>query len=95
MLDSKHKFLTGLVLISLCGLNTPQAAAQQKPQSKETGGGETPEVAMRFSEVVRAKNAKGAVVPLKVEVKSWTVSRSDRALKLYLAVSPNPSVRCR
>ena len=80
MLDSKRKFLTGLVLI--CGLNTLQAAAQQKPQSKQSGGGETPEVAMRFSEMVRSKNAKGAVVSLKVEVKSWTVSRSARAFEM-------------
>jgi hypothetical protein len=82
MLDSKRKFLTGLVLISLCGLSPLHAGAQQKPQSNESGGGETPAVATRFSEVVRAKNAKGTVVPLKVEVRNWTVSRSARSFEM-------------
>ena len=83
MLDSRGKFLTGLVLTSLCSLCMSPVTAQQKPQSKvESGGREAPEVAMRFSEVVRAKNAKGTVVPLKVEVRNWTVSLSARAFEM-------------
>jgi hypothetical protein len=87
MLDSRRKLLPGLVLTLLCGLYLSQAAAQQKPEAKPqpkvtSSGGETPEVATRFSDMVRARNAKGAAVPLKVEVKNWAVSRSARPFEM-------------
>ncbi len=82
MLDSRHKLLPGLVLTLFCGLYLSPGTTQQKPQPKLTGGGEMPEVATRFSDMVRARNAKGAEVPLKVEVKNWTVSRSARPLEM-------------
>lgn len=83
MQNSARKILPGLVLTLLCSMYPYQTAAQKKPESKaESGGGEMPEVATRFSNMVRAKNAKGAEVPLKVEVKNWTVSRSARAFEI-------------
>ena len=83
MRNSTRKILPGLLLTLLCCVNPSQTAGQQKSQAKaESGAGEMPEVATRFSNVVRAKTAKGAEVPLKVEVKNWTVSRSARAFEM-------------
>ncbi len=83
MLNSRGKFSPGLALILLCGLNPPQAAAQQKEQhAKATKVAEAPEVATRFSDMVPTKNAKGTAVPLKVEVKNWTLTRSARAFEM-------------
>jgi len=83
MLNSRRKFLPGLVVILLCGLCPPSATTQQKQQpGAGSKGGEASEVAARFSEMVQAKNAKGTAVPLKVEMKTWTVNRSARAFEM-------------
>jgi hypothetical protein len=83
MLEAIRKIAPGLVLTLLCSICPSQTAGQQKPQAKaDSGAGEVPEVATRFSNVVRARNAKGSEVPLKVEVKNWTVSRSARAFEM-------------
>lgn len=82
MIHPRRKFAPVLAGILLCGwftmLHLPAAAAQQKPGSNE----EAPEAATRFSDLLRLKNASGAVVPLKVEVKEWTVSRSARPFEM-------------
>ena len=83
MFDSIRKIAPGLLLTLLCSVTPSQTAGQKKPETKaESGGGEMPEVATRFSHMVRAKNTKGAEVPLNVEVKNWTVSRSARAFEM-------------
>ena len=86
MLDLRRKLLPALAVILLCGLpailHLPRAAAQQKPQAEASSSGEAPEVATRFSEMLRLKNAKGAAVPLKVEIKEWTVTRSARPFEM-------------
>jgi hypothetical protein len=43
---------------------------------------EGPEVATRFSEILRPKNAKGMVVPLNVEMKEWRLRRSGQAFAM-------------
>jgi hypothetical protein len=85
MLSPRRKLLLALAVILVCGLpalNLSRAAAQQKPQAQASNGGEAPEVATRFSEIVRAKSAKGAAVPLKVEIKEWNVTRSAQAFEI-------------
>jgi hypothetical protein len=86
MLNLRRKLLPALAVILLCGLpailHLPRAAAQQKPQAEASSSGEAPEVATRFSEILRLKNAKGATVPLKVEVKEWAVTRSARPFEM-------------
>jgi hypothetical protein len=85
MLNPKRKLLLALSVVVLCGLpaslHLSRATAQQKPQAQSSTA-ETPEVATRFSDVVRARNARGAAVPLKVEIKEWNVTRSARTLEL-------------
>lgn len=84
MPDLKRNFAIGVIV--LCGLSAglylPRATAQEKPQAEASTGGEGPEVATRFSDIVRPKNPKGAAVPLKVDIKQWTVSRSGRAFDM-------------
>jgi hypothetical protein len=86
MLNIRRKVLPALAVILLCGfpaiLHLPRTAAQQKPQAEASSSGETPEVATRFSDILRLKNAKGGAVPLKVEVKEWTVTRSARPFEM-------------
>lgn len=86
MLDPRRKLLPVLAVTLLCGvpaiLHLPLAAAQQKPEAEASSSGEAPEVATRFSDILRLKNVKGAAVPLKVEVKRWTVTRSARAVEM-------------
>jgi len=86
MLNPSRKLLLALSGVALCGLSASlhvsRAAAQQKPQAQASNGAEAPEIATRFSEVVRARNAKGAAVPLKVEIKEWNVTRSARAAEI-------------
>lgn len=87
MQDPRRKLLPMLAVIVLCsvpaGLHPPRATALQKPQpGVASSSGEAPEVATRFSDIVRPKNAKGAAMPLKVEVKEWMVTRSARAFEM-------------
>ena len=86
MLNPRRKLLLALSVVALCGLSASmhlsRAAAQQKPQAQASNAEGTPEIATRFSEVVRARNAKGATVPLKVEIKEWNVTRSARAAEI-------------
>jgi hypothetical protein len=83
MLNPRRRLLLALSVVALCGLSASlhlsRALAQQKPQVQAGNATEAPEIATRFSEVVRARNAKGAAVPLKVEIKEWNVTRSARA----------------
>lgn len=86
MSKRRPKLLFALSVVVLCGLpaslHLSRAAAQQKPQAQGGNAAEAPEVATRFSEVVRTRNAKGAAVPLKVEIKEWSVTRSARAAEI-------------
>ena len=86
MLNSRRKLLLALFVVALCGLSASlhlsRAVAQQKPQAQASNAAEAPEVATRFSEVLRARNAKGSAVPLKVEIKEWNVTRADRAAEI-------------
>jgi hypothetical protein len=86
MLDHRRKLLPVLAMVLLTGLpailHPPRAAAQQKPQGEASSSGEASEVATRFSGILRLKNAKGAAVPLKVEVKQWTVTGSTRPFEM-------------
>lgn len=86
MIVQRSKFLPALAALVLCALPAslypPRATAQQKPQAQAGDAQGTPEVATRFSDVVRARNAKGSTVPLKVEIKEWNVTRSAQAVKI-------------
>jgi quercetin dioxygenase-like cupin family protein len=86
MFNSRRKLLLALFVVALCGLSASlhlsRAVAQQKPQAQASNAAEAPEVATRFSEVLRARNAKGSAVPLKVEIKEWNVTRADRAAEI-------------
>ncbi len=86
MLNPSRRPLLVLSVVALCGLSPSlhlsRAAAQQKPQAQASNAAEAPEITMRFSEVVQATNAKGSAVPLKVEIKEWNVTRSDRAAEI-------------
>jgi hypothetical protein len=85
MLDPRRKLLLALATIVLCGLpalHLSRAAAQQRPQAQAGDSGAAPEVATRFSDVVRTKSAKGATVALKVEIKEWNVTRSAQAVEI-------------
>jgi hypothetical protein len=87
MPNPRRKLFPALAMIVLCGfpasLYPPQATAQKKTQPEAaTTAAEAPEVATRFSDTVRPKNAKGAAVPLKVEVKDWTVTYSPQAFEM-------------
>ena len=86
MLNPSRKFLPALAVLVFCGLpaslDLSRATAQQKPQAQAGNAAEAPEIATRFSEVVRARNTKGSAVPLKVEIKEWNVTRSDRAAEI-------------
>jgi hypothetical protein len=86
MLNPSRKLLLALSVVALCSLSASlhlsRAAAQQKTQAHAGNAAEAPEIATRFSEVVRARNAKGAAVPLKVEIKEWNVTRYDRGAEI-------------
>jgi hypothetical protein len=86
MTDLRRKLVPALAAMVFCGLSAglylPRATAQQKPQAEKSTAGAAPEVATRFSDLVRLRNAKGAAVPLKVEIKQWTVTRSARAFDM-------------
>ena len=86
MLNPSRRLLFALSVGALCGLSASlrpsRAAAQQKPQAQASNAAEAPEISTRFSEVVRARNAKGAAVPLKVEIKEWSLTRSARAVEI-------------
>jgi hypothetical protein len=86
MFNPRRKLLLALFVVALCGLSASlhlsRAVAQQKPQAQASNAAEAPEVATRFSEVLRARNAKGSAVPLKVEIKEWNVTRADRAAEI-------------
>lgn len=86
MIDQRSKLLPALGVILLCALPASlylsRATAQQKPQAEASSGGEAPEVATRFSDIMRLKNAKGVAAPLKVEIKEWTVTRSARPFEM-------------
>jgi hypothetical protein len=86
MIDQRYKFLPALAAIVLCSLPAslcaPRAEAQRQQQAETGSTVQVPEVATRFSDVVRARNAKGATVPLKVEIREWNVTRSAQAAEI-------------
>jgi len=72
-----------LPCVAMIVVYTTMPLAQQKPATGTAAvSAEAPEVATRFSEVLRPKNAKGTVVALKVEMKQWRLSRSDQAFAM-------------
>lgn len=80
MPDPTRKFFPALIVIALCGvlasLHLSRAAAQQKPPAEASTAVEAPEVTTNFSDTVRASSPKGATVPLKVEIKEWSLTRT-------------------